>query len=193
MPWFWFGIVLILVFSVRLGWLPSFGRLPPTVFFEPVTNFVLIDAVILGRPDLIGPWLAHLVLPALTVGLTTAGFVTRITRGAVLEAMVEDYVRTARMKGLPAWRVFTDHVLRNAMLPIVTIVGLMFGAMLGGSVVTEVVFAYPGIGRMMVEAIYARDYAVVQGGALAIAVLYILVNLVTDLSYAVIDPRLRAR
>ena len=192
-PWFWFGIVLILIFSVQLGWLPSFGRLPPTVFFEPVTNFVLIDAVILGRPDLIGPWLAHLVLPALTVGLTTAGFVTRITRGAVLEAMVEDYVRTARMKGLPGWRILTDHVLRNAMLPIVTIVGLMFGAMLGGSVVTEVVFAYPGIGRMMIEAIYERDYAVVQGGALAIAALYILVNLVTDLSYAVIDPRLRAR
>lgn len=190
-PWFWLGIVLILVFSVQLGWLPSFGRMPPSVIYDPVTNFVLIDAILLGQPQLIWPWLQHLILPALTVGLTTAGFVTRITRASFLEVMVEDFVRTARMKGMSGSRVFWRHICRNAALPIVTIVGLMFGAMLGGSVIAEVVFAYPGIGRMMVDAIFQRDYSVVQGAALVIACLYILVNLATDLSYALIDPRLR--
>ena len=190
-PWFWLGILLIVVFSVQLGWLPSFGRLPPQVDYQPITNFVVIDAILTGRPDLIGHWLAHILLPALTVGLTTAGFVTRITRTAFLETMVEDYVRTARMKGMGSWRVFWLHIFRNAALAIVTIFGLMFGAMLGGSVIAEVVFSYPGVGRQMIDAIFQRDYPVVQGGALVVAGLYILVNLATDLSYALIDPRLR--
>ncbi len=191
-PWFWLGILLIVIFSVHLGWLPSFGRLPPQVDYQPITNFVVIDAILTGRPGLIGHWLAHILLPALTVGLTTAGFVTRITRTAFLETMVEDYVRTARMKGMGSWRVFWMHVFRNAALAIVTIFGLMFGAMLGGSVIAEVVFSYPGVGRQMIDAIFQRDYPVVQGGALVVAGLYILVNLATDLSYALIDPRLRA-
>ena len=191
-PWFWLGILLIVIFSVELGWLPSFGRLPPQVDYQPITNFVVVDAILTGRPGLIGHWLAHILLPALTVGLTTAGFVTRITRTAFLETMIEDYVRTARMKGMGSWRVFWMHVFRNAALAIVTIFGLMFGAMLGGSVIAEVVFSYPGVGRQMIDAIFQRDYPVVQGGALVVAGLYILVNLATDLSYALIDPRLRA-
>ena len=191
-PWFWLGILLIVIFSVQLGWLPSFGRLPPQVDYQPITNFVVVDAILTGRPGLIGHWLAHILLPALTVGLTTAGFVTRITRTAFLETMIEDYVRTARMKGMGSWRVFWMHVFRNAALAIVTIFGLMFGAMLGGSVIAEVVFSYPGVGRQMIDAIFQRDYPVVQGGALVVAGLYILVNLATDLSYALIDPRLRA-
>ena len=191
LPWFWLGIVLIVVFSLWLGWLPAFGRLPSLVVYEPLTNFVLIDAMLLGRPDLIGPWLAHLTLPALTVGLTTAGMLMRLTRAGVIETSRLDFVRTARMKGVPSGRVFFRHILRNAALGILTIVGLQFGAMLGGSVVAEVVFGYPGIGRMMVDAVLTRDYAVAQGAALVIAGLYVLVNLATDLAYRWADPRLR--
>lgn len=193
MPWFWFGILLIIVFGVWMGILPTFGRLPPDVDYQPTTNFILIDAVIQGRPDLILPWLEYLVLPAMTVGLTTAGFVMRISRGSFIEAAREDFVRTARMKGLDERGIFRHHVLRNASLPIVTIVGLQFGALLGGAVITEVVFSYPGVGQMMVDAIIKRDYPVVQGGALTIAVLYILVNTLTDISYLYLDPRLRRK
>lgn len=191
LPWFWFGIVLILVFSLWLGWLPAFGRLPSAITYEPVTNFVLIDAILQGRPDLIGPWLMHLVLPALTVGLTTAGVLMRLVRSGIIETSRLDFVRTARMKGVPSGRVYTRHILRNAALGILTVIGLQFGAMLGGSVIAEVVFGYPGIGRMMVDAVLTRDYAVAQGAALVLAVLYVLVNLVTDLAYRWADPRLR--
>ena len=191
MPWFWFGILLIIIFGVWLGVLPTFGRLPPSVNYQPTTNFVLIDAFIQGRFDLILPWLEYLVLPATAVGLTTAGFVMRISRASFIEAAREDFVRTARMKGADEHGIFVHHILRNASLPIVTIIGLQFGALLGGAVITEVVFSYPGIGQMMVNAIITRDYPVVQGGALTIAVLYILVNTLTDISYLYLDPRLR--
>lgn len=191
MPWFWLGILLIVIFGVELGLLPTFGRLPPTVTYEPRTNFILIDAFLQNRFDLIGPWLEHLLLPAITVGLTTAGFVTRITRASFVETMYDDFVRTARMKGMSEWRVFWRHIFRNAALPIVTIVGLQFGALLGGAVISEVVFSYPGVGRLMVDAIFQRDYPVVQGAALVIAFLYILVNTLTDISYAYLDPRMR--
>lgn len=191
MPWFWLGVLLITVFGVQLHVLPTFGRLPAGADYDPTTNFILIDAVIQGRPDLILPWLQHLILPALTVGLTTAGFVTRITRASFVDTMLDDFVRTARMKGMTEKRLYWRHIFRNAALPIVTIVGLQFGALLGGAVISEVVFAYPGIGRMMVNAIFQRDYPVVQGAALVIAFLYILVNTLTDISYVYLDPRLR--
>ncbi len=191
MPWFWLGVLLIVVFGVQLHVLPTFGRLPATVDYDPTTNFVLIDAIIQGRLDLIWPWLQHLILPAVTVGLTTAGFVTRITRASFVETMLDDFIRTARMKGMTERRLFWRHIFRNAALPIVTIVGLQFGALLGGAVISEVVFAYPGVGRMMVNSIFQRDYPVVEGAALVIAFLYILVNAVTDISYVYLDPRLR--
>jgi peptide/nickel transport system permease protein len=191
MPWFWLGILLIVIFGVYLELLPTFGRLPATVTYDPITNFVLIDAIIQGRPDLIWPWLSHLILPAVTVGLTTAGFVTQITRTSFIETMFDDFVRTARMKGMSEFRVFWRHIFRNAALPIVTIVGLQFGALLGGAVIAEAVFSYPGVGRLMVGAIFQRDYPVVQGAALIIAFLYVLVNTLTDISYLYLDPRLR--
>jgi peptide/nickel transport system permease protein len=193
MPWFWLGVLLNVVFGVKLGWLPTFGRLPPEVSYEPQTGFILVDAVLQDRYDLIRPWITHLLLPALTVGLTTAGFVTRITRASFVETMGDDFVRTARMKGLASRQIFWGHVFRNAALPIVTIVGLQFGALLGGAVITEIVFAYPGVGRLMVNAIFQRDYPVVQGAALVIALLYVLVNTLTDISYLFLDPRLRER
>ncbi|WP_306118235.1 MULTISPECIES: ABC transporter permease [unclassified Roseitalea] len=191
LPWFWFGIILIIVFSLWLGWLPSFGRLPSTLDYQPVTNFVLVDAIALGRPDLIGPWLAHLILPALTVGLTTSGMLMRLARSGIIETGRLDFVRTARMKGVPGGRIFFRHILRNAALGVLTVIGLQFGAMLGGSVIAEVVFGYPGIGRMMIDAVLTRDYAVAQGAALVIATLYVFVNLATDLAYRWADPRLR--
>jgi peptide/nickel transport system permease protein len=191
MPWFWLGILLIVIFGVELRLLPTFGRLPATLTYRPRTNFILIDAVLENRYDLILPWFEHLILPAVTVGLTTAGFVTRITRASFVETMFDDFVRTARMKGMGEWRVFRRHIFRNAALPIVTIVGLQFGALLGGAVISEVVFSYPGVGRLMVNAIFQRDYPVVQGAALVIAFLYILVNTLTDISYFYLDPRLR--
>ncbi len=191
LPWFWFGILLILVFSLWLGWLPAFGRLPSSITYEPTTNFVLIDAVLQGRPELIGPWLTHLILPSLTVGLTTAGVLMRLARSGIIETSKLDFVRTAHMKGVPGRRIYLRHILRNAALGILTVIGLQFSAMLGGSVIAEVVFGYPGIGRMMVDAVLTRDYAVAQGAALVLAVLYVLVNLATDLTYRWADPRLR--
>jgi peptide/nickel transport system permease protein len=140
---------------------------------------------------LILPWLAHLIMPAVAVGLATAGFVTRITRASFIETMFDDFVRTARMKGMSEQRVFWRHIFRNAALPIITIIGLQFGALLGGAVISEVVFSYPGVGRLMVGAIFQRDYPVVQGAALVIALLSVLVNTLTDISYLYLDPRLR--
>lgn len=191
MPWFWLGILLIIIFGVELHILPTIGRLPPGTNYKPITNFILIDAIIEGKPGLIGPWLEYLLLPALTIGLTTAGFITRITRASFIDTMHEDYVRTARMKGVSEGTIFWRHIFRNAAVPIVTIAGLQFGALLGGAVITEVVFSYPGVGQLMVNAIVQRDYPVVEGAALVIAFMYILVNTVTDLSYRYLDPRLR--
>ena len=162
-PVFWSGFLLMMVFSLELGWLPASGR---------------------------GDW-RNLILPATTVGVASAAFIARITRGAVLETLGQDYVRTARAKGLQARVVVVRHALRNALLPIVTVVGLQLGSLLGGAVLTETVFAWPGVGRMLVDAIIARDLPLVQGTVLVISLLFILVNLAVDLSYAAINPRVR--
>jgi peptide/nickel transport system permease protein len=162
-PVFWSGFLLMLVFSLELGWLPASGR---------------------GT-------LRHLVLPALTVGIASAAFIARITRGAVLETLGQDYVRTARAKGVAGRTVVVRHALRNALLPIVTVVGLQLGGLLGGAVLTETVFAWPGVGRMLVDAILARDLPLVQGSVLVVSLLFILVNLAVDLSYAAINPKVR--
>ncbi len=162
-PVFWSGFLLMLVFSLELGWLPASGR---------------------GTAR-------HLVLPALTVGIASAAFIARITRGAVLETLGQDYVRTARAKGVVERVVVVRHALRNALLPIVTVIGLQLGSLLGGAVLTETVFAWPGVGRMLVDAILARDLPLVQGSVLVVSLIFILINLVVDLSYAAINPRVR--
>jgi peptide/nickel transport system permease protein len=151
---------------------------------------VLLDAFLQNRPELIWPWIQHLILPAFTLALSTAGFVTRIVRASVLEVMSDDFVRTAQMKGLNEPQVVRRHVLRNASLPIITVLGLQFGTLLGGSTVTESVFSYPGVGVLLVKAVLQRDYPVVQGAALAIALLFTLVNAAVDILYLVLDPRL---
>lgn len=191
LPWFALGVLSILVFGVWLRWLPVIGRLPNQLDYRPTTNFVLLDAILQDRPDLIGPWLEHLILPATTLALAMAGFITRIVRAAVLEVLGDDLVRTARMKGLGTVTIVRRHVLRNASLPIVTVLGLQFGSLLGGSVITETVFSYPGVGSLLVTGVLQRDYPVVQGAALAIALLFTLINLVVDLAYLGLDPRLR--
>jgi peptide/nickel transport system permease protein len=173
LPSFWLGILLILALSIRLPLLPSSGYVPL------LTN----------------PWegLRHLVLPALTLGVAMAAATMRMTRAAMLDVLSMDYIRTARAKGLSRRRVVWRHALRNALLPVVTLVGLQLGQLLGGVVITESVFAWPGIGKLTVDAIFARDYPVVQGAILVTATLFVLINLGTDLLYTVLDPRLRAR
>ena len=162
-PVFWSGLVLMLVFSLYLGWLPASG---------------------------FGSW-RHLLMPAAAVGFSSAAFIARITRASLIEALRQDYVRTARSKGLSPRTVRLKHALRNALLPVVTVVGLQFGGLLGGAVLTETVFAWPGVGRMLVDAIRTRDMPLVQGTVLFIAVVFIVVNLTVDLSYAVLNPKVR--
>ncbi|GAA2522452.1 ABC transporter permease [Winogradskya humida] len=191
LPWFALGVLAIVIFGVWLQWLPIIGRMPSALDYRPTTNFVLLDAILQDRPELIWPWFQHLILPATTLALSMAGFITRIVRASVLEVLGDDFVRTARMKGLSGGQILRRHVLRNSSLPIVTVLGLQFGSLLGGSVITETVFSYPGVGNMLVNAILQRDYPVVQGAALAIALLFTLVNVATDLLYLVLDPRLR--
>lgn len=191
LPWFALGVLSIVVFGVWLRWLPVIGRLPNHLDYQPFTNFILLDAIFQNRPELILPWLTHLLLPATTLALSMAGFITRIVRASVLEVLGDDFVRTARMKGLSGGAILRRHVLRNSSLPIVTVLGLQFGSLLGGSVITETVFSYPGVGNLLVNGILQRDYPIVQGAALAIALLFTLVNVVVDLLYLALDPRLR--
>lgn len=191
LPWFAFGVLAIVIFGVWLRWLPVLGRLPNQLDYQPLTHFVLLDAILQNRPELVWPWLQHLILPATTLALSMAGFITRIVRASVVEVLEDDFVRTARMKGLSPGKVLRRHVLRNSSLPIVTVLGLQFGSLLGGSVITESVFSYPGVGQLLVKGILQRDYPVVQGAALAIALLFTLVNVVVDLLYLALDPRLR--
>jgi peptide/nickel transport system permease protein len=191
LPWFALGVLAIIVFGVVLEWLPIFGRFSAGTVYKPTTGFVLLDAFIQRDFSLVGPWLEHLVLPALTLGLTMTGFLTRITRAAVLETMSEPYIRTARMVGLKDRQILVHHVMRNASIPILTVAGLQFGALLGGAVITEVVFAYPGVGSLLVTAILQHDYFVAQGAALAVGLMFTVVSGLVDVGALALDPRLR--
>src|SRR5215207_6748710 len=190
-PVFFLAILLKYVFAVRLGWLPSVGRIDVTSEAEHPTNFYVVDAIITRDWATLKDVLRHLVLPAIALGSIPLAIITRITRAAVLDVQIEDYVRTARAKGLPPQTVDRRHVLRNALLPISTIIGLQTGLLLSGAILTETVFAFPGMGSWLREAIFNRDYAVLQGGILFLALVFVLVNLVVDISYAIINPRIR--
>ena len=190
-PWFWVAIVLIIVFSVYLGWAPVGGRIDAGMPYQTLTGFLLLDAALTGNWPAFWSFLHHLALPALAVGLTSAGFVARVTRAAMLEVLRADYVRAARARGLRDRTVVLRHALRNALLPVLTLQGLQFGALLGGAVITEIVFAWPGLGRMLLDGILRRDYPVVQGAVIVVACAYVLVNLIVDLLYHVVDPRMR--
>lgn len=171
MPDFWAGLMYVLLFSVGLAWLPSSGYVPLS--------------------DGLWPWFSHILLPALTVGLISGSIITRFVRSAVIEAMNQDYVRTARAKGASEWQVVRHHVLPNAWIPIVTVVGLQLGFLLGGVVIVEQVFAWPGLGRLALTAVQDRDFTVLQGAVLYIALMFLLINLVVDIIYARLDPRVR--
>lgn len=190
-PWFWIAIVLIIIFAVNLKWFPVGGRIEAGMNYERITNFMIIDMVMTGNWPALASHLRHLFLPALAIGLTSAGFTTRLTRAAMLEVMSKDYVRAARAKGLTERLVITRHALRNALLPVLTFLGLQFGALLGGAVITEMVFSWPGLGRLLMDGILRRDYPVVQATVIVVAFVYVVVNLVVDLTYHLVDPRLR--
>lgn len=184
MPIFWFGILAILLFSLQLGWLPSFGRGPGLL--------PALGGLLTGEPiETVGLALRHAALPAFTLALGSIAVTTRLTRTAMLEVLRLDYVRTARAKGLSGRAVIYKHAFRNALLPVVTVIGLQFGALLGGAVIAETIFAWPGLGRLVVTAIGQRDYPVVQGAVVLVAVLVSAINLLVDLSYALVNPKIR--
>ncbi|MCC7151782.1 MAG: ABC transporter permease subunit [Rubrivivax sp.] len=189
MPIFWWGLLLILLFSVQLGWTPVSGRIDVKYFLEPVTGLYLIDAWLAGER---GAWrsaLVHLALPAIVLGTNPLAIIARMTRSAMLEVLGEDYIRTARAKGLSSVRVVALHAFRNALLPVVTVVGLQVSVLFTGAILTETIFSWPGVGKWMIEAISRRDYPVLQGGLLLLGGMVMLVNLTVDLTYGIINPR----
>jgi peptide/nickel transport system permease protein len=190
-PIFFLALILKYIFAVKLGWLPSVGRISVLINIDHPTNFYVLDAILAGNWSAFVDVGKHLVLPAIALGSIPLAIIARITRAAVLDVQNEDYVRTARAKGLAPTAVDFRHVLRNAMLPISTIIGLQVGLLLSGAVLTETVFAFPGIGSWLVDAIKAANYPVIQGGVLFVAIIVVFVNLVVDLSYGLLNPRIR--
>ncbi len=192
-PVFVLGLVLVYIFAVQLHWLPTQARIDPraSADLETVTNFMLIDTLLAGRLDLFVDALRHLVLPAIALGSIPLAIITRITRAAVLDVSNEDYVRTARAKGLKERRVDDRHIMRNAWLPVITVIGLQVGGLLAGAVLTETIFSWTGVGRWVVDAIGNRDYFVIQGAVMIFALIFLLVNLLVDIGYAYLNPRIR--
>jgi len=191
MPIFWWGLLLIIFFSGILQWTPVSGRISLMYFFPPVTGFMLIDSLISGQAGAFTSALSHLILPSVVLATIPLAVIARQTRSAMLEVMGEDYVRTARAKGLSPRRVIGVHALRNAMIPVITTIGLQIGVLLAGAILTETIFSWPGIGKWMIDSISRRDYPVVQSGLLLIAAIVMIVNLIVDLTYGLINPRIR--
>lgn len=191
MPIFWWGLLLILFFSVYLGVTPVSGRLSVLYFVEPVTGFMLIDTLLSNETGAFVDALKHLILPTTALATIPLAVIARMTRSSMLEVLREDYVRTAKAKGASNWRVIGLHALRNALIPVVTVIGLQVGTLLAGAILTETIFSWPGIGKWLVEAIHRRDYPVIQGGILLTSTLIIMVNLLVDLLYGVINPKIR--
>ncbi|RXZ44965.1 ABC transporter permease subunit [Crenobacter cavernae] len=197
MPIFWWGLILIMLFSVTLGWTPVSGRIDLAFDIEPVTGFMLIDAWLAESHDpglYAGAFIdaaKHLILPSIVLGTIPLAVIARMTRSSMLEVLREDYVRTAHAKGLSPMRVIFVHTLRNALIPVLTVIGLQVGVLMGGAVLTETIFSWPGIGKWLIDAISRRDYPVVQNGILIVATLVILVNFVVDILYGVANPRIR--
>ena len=190
MPIFWLGLVFMLLFSLNLGWLPLSGRLSIDVELEIITNFYILDAVLTRNWVAFKDAIWHIIMPAVTLSTIPTAIVARMTRSAMLEVLRQDYIKTAKAKGLSKFMVIFKHALRNALIPVVTTIGLQFGVLLGGAILTETIFAWPGVGKWMYDAVMQRDYMVIQGGVLFIAALFVVINLCVDLLYAVINPRI---
>jgi dipeptide transport system permease protein len=194
MPIFWWALILIILFSTPpLSWTPVSGRIDILYYFDNLTGFMLIDSLLSGEKGAFTSALRHLILPTIALGTIPLAIIARQTRSAMLEVLSEDYVRTARAKGLPPWRIVGLHALRNALIPVITVIGLSVGVLLAGAILTETIFAWPGIGKWMVDSISRRDYPSVQGGLLLIAGIVMIVNLTVDLLYGLINPRIRHR
>ncbi|MHA6689655.1 ABC transporter permease subunit [Devosia sp. A449] len=193
MPIFWWGLLLMMFFSAYLGWTPVSGRIALSFFLKPITGFMLIDTLLHGNWPAFVSALRHLILPAIVLGTIPLAVIARQTRSAMLEVLGEDYVRTAKAKGLSNRRVVNVHALRNALIPVVTTIGLQVGLLLGGAILTETIFSWPGIGKWMIDSIFKRDYVAVQSGLFLIACIVMAVNLIVDVLYAVINPRIRVQ
>lgn len=197
MPIFWLGLLMIMLFSVKLGWTPVSGRIDLAYDIPARTGFMVIDAWLAEHADpvtcagAVHDAIMHLILPSIALGTIPMAVIARMTRSSMLEVLREDYVRTARAKGLSPLRVIFIHTLRNALIPVLTVVGLQVGALMGGAVLTETIFSWPGIGKWLIDAIQRRDYPVVQNGILLVAMLVILVNFIVDIFYGIANPRIR--
>ena len=190
MPIFWLGLVFMLIFSVNLGWLPLSARLSIDVDLQVITNIYTLDALLTRNWVALKDAIWHLIMPAVTLSTIPMAIIARMTRSAMLEVLRQDYIKTAKAKGLSQFKVVFKHGLRNALIPVVTTIGLQFGVTLGGAILTESIFAWPGVGKWMYDAVMQRDYMVIQGGTLFIAALFILINLCVDILYAIINPRI---
>ena len=191
MPIFWWGLLLILLFSVQLDLTPVSGRISVQYFIEPTTGFLLIDSLLSSDKGAFLSALSHLILPTIVLGTIPLAVIARMTRSAMLEVMGEDYIRTAKAKGLTSLRVVAVHAFRNALIPVVTVIGLQVGHMFTGAILTETIFSWPGVGKWLIEAISRRDYPVLQGGMLLLGVVVMTVNLLVDITYGIINPRIR--
>ena len=193
MPIFWWALLLIIIFSGTLQWTPVSGRIDLIYYFPNATGFMLYDALMSGQSGALWSAIRHLILPTIVLGTIPLAVIARQTRSAMLEVLGEDYIRTARAKGMSPNRVNAIHALRNALIPVVTVIGLSVGTLLAGAILTETIFSWPGIGKWMVDSIFRRDYPVVQGGLLLIAVMVMVVNLTVDVLYGIINPKIRKR
>ncbi|MFZ8919796.1 MAG: ABC transporter permease subunit [bacterium] len=193
MPIFWWALLLIILMSGWLGLTPVSGRISLLYFFEDPTGFMIWDAIQSEESGALGSALHHLILPTIVLGTIPLAVIARQTRSAMLEVLSEDYIRTAKAKGLAPFRINGIHALRNAMIPVITVIGLSVGTLLAGAILTETIFSWPGIGKWMVDSIFRRDYPVVQGGLLLIAVMVMIVNLTVDVLYGLINPKIRKR
>ena len=193
MPIFWWALLLIVLFSGTLGWTPVSGRLSVEYWIDDVTGFMLIDSLLSDEKGAFLSALHHLILPTIALGTIPMAVFARQTRSAMLEVLGEDYIKTAKAKGLNPYRIYIKHALRNAFIPVLTVIGLSVGVLLAGAILTETIFSWPGIGKWMVDSVFRRDYPVIQAGLLLIAVIVMLVNLCVDLCYGIIDPRIRKK
>jgi ABC-type dipeptide/oligopeptide/nickel transport system permease component len=197
MPVFWLALVLIMIFAVGLNLVPTGGRINIRYYFTPITNFYLLDTFIylLREGDIKYFWSAikHLILPSIALGTIPLAIIARTTRGSMLEVLKQDYVKTARAAGIAERRVVYRYALKNALMPVITVIGLQFGLLLSGAILTETIFAWPGIGKWIYKAIEARDYPSVQGGIIIISITFVLINLVVDILYTVINPKIRLK
>lgn len=191
MPGFWFGILLLIFFAVNLRWLPVSGRSGFEFEVEPITHLLLIDSLLRGRVDAFVDALKHIILPAITLGLPLASILMRVTRASMLDVLDRDYITFAEAKGLSRMKVLGKHALKNALIPTVTVAALQAGSLLGGSMVVETVFGWPGLGRLVVESIFVRNYPLIQAAVLFYAVTYVMLNFVADILYTVLNPRVK--